>query len=75
MEIPKQVIEAAFGLGTEVKYIGVYQGENVYEVYTLAPDGCGVETGMPILAFFDGKTARIEINSKNLSILTALNAS
>ena len=75
MNIPKQVEIAAKGYGTHIDYLGEYKGEQVYEVYTPDKNGVGMETGMPILVFFDNKEARLEVSADNLTVLMALNPS
>lgn len=75
MKIPKQVRNAAHPYGTGINRLGTYKGEQVYEVFSTDKNGRSIETGMPIMVFFDGKTARVEISDKNLSVLMAINAS
>ena len=69
--IPKQVRDAAKEYGSHIFFLGEHKGKKVYEVCTLDENGIGVETGMPILAFFDGENAHIEISDSNLQIIDA----
>lgn len=75
MEIPAQVREVAKGLGTNIEYLGIYEGKRIFSVFTITAEGIGVETGMPILVYYDGNSAKVKIDGSNFQVLDALNVS
>ena len=57
MKTPKQVIEAAKGLGTKIAYERHLNGFDVFSVFTPSNSNPPTPTGLPVVILFkDGET-------------------
>lgn len=57
METPKQVIEAAKGLGTKIVFEHHLNGYDVFSVFTPSNSNPPTPTGLPVVILFkDGET-------------------
>lgn len=59
MKTPKQVIEAAKGIGTKVVFEHNLKGYAVYSVTTPSDTDPPTPTGLPIVILFDGDNAKV----------------
>ena len=75
MEIPEIVKEEAKRNGNTIRYLGEYDGEQVFSVCYLDKHGEPLPTGMPALVFFNGTKARTEISEANFDVIEHVSAS